>query len=231
LAEALGVELGHLTDQNEVDEILDPGALPLIVPKGAGISVELLGNVLFERNDRKLERCDVSELQRIRAEKRLRLDRRRFAERDVDGKLLEPATGKVGANRVADGVEAGGSVECRGAANLEVEEVAEVDASGSVQVLGCRFLVVGSPQVDVFRRSGGSPSRSSSANAPLSTQPLDSDAASLARNRSKATRLRRRISATRLTSASFFRRCSSAVRNASAVSYFTVVHPSRQSGG
>ena len=45
-------------------------------------------------------------------------------------------------------------VECRRAANLEFEEVAEVDASGSVQVPGCPFLVVGSPEVDVLRRSG-----------------------------------------------------------------------------
>lgn len=48
---------------------------------------------------------------------------------------------------------------------------------------------------------------------------------------SKATRLRRRISATPPTSASFFSRCSSAVRNASAVSYFTIAHPPRQSDG
>lgn len=54
-------------------------------------------------------------------------------------------------------MEAGGSVECRRAANLEVEEVAEVDASGSAQVLGCRFLVVSPPEVDVFRRSGAKP--------------------------------------------------------------------------
>jgi hypothetical protein len=76
-----------------------------------------------------------------------------------------------------------------------------------------------------------SPRRSSSANAPLSTQLLDSEVASLARNRSKATLLRRRISATPLASASFFRRCSSAVRNAPAVSYLTATHPSLQRGG
>ncbi|HEX5984693.1 MAG TPA: hypothetical protein VFY69_10840 [Solirubrobacterales bacterium] len=54
-------------------------------------------------------------------------------------------------------MEAGGGVECRRAASLEVEEVAEVNAGGSVQVLGYRFLVIGSPEVDVFRRSGAKP--------------------------------------------------------------------------
>jgi len=52
-------------------------------------------------------------------------------------------------------VESGGSVECRRAANLE--EVAEVDVGGGDQMLGCRFLVVGSPEVDVLRRSGAKP--------------------------------------------------------------------------
>ena len=47
-AEARGVELGQLADQHEVDEILDPGALPLVVPKGAGVGMELLGDVLLE---------------------------------------------------------------------------------------------------------------------------------------------------------------------------------------
>lgn len=76
LTEALGVDFGQLSDQHEVDEILDSGALPLVGPKAAGVGVELLGNVLLERNDRQLQRRDVSELQRIRADKRLRLDRR-----------------------------------------------------------------------------------------------------------------------------------------------------------
>lgn len=88
---AAGVELSHLTDQHQVDEILDPGALPLIVTKGAGVSVELLGNVLLERNDRQLQRRHLSELQRIRTEKRLRMDRRRFTEGNVDRELLEAA--------------------------------------------------------------------------------------------------------------------------------------------
>lgn len=30
-AEALGVEFGQLADQDEVDEILDPGAFPLVL--------------------------------------------------------------------------------------------------------------------------------------------------------------------------------------------------------
>gem|GEM_PF-2808555 len=154
---ALGFNLGRLADQDEVDEILDSGALPLVSPESAGVSVELLGNVLLERDDRQLQRCDVSELQRVSAENRLRLNWHRFAERDIDWELLEAAGIKVSANRVADGVESGGSVECRRAANLEDEEVAEVDASCSVQMLGCRFLVVGSPEVDVLRRSGAKP--------------------------------------------------------------------------
>jgi hypothetical protein len=54
-------------------------------------------------------------------------------------------------------VESGGSVECRRAANLEVEEVAEVDVGGGDQMVGCRFLVVGSPEVDVLRRPGAKP--------------------------------------------------------------------------
>jgi hypothetical protein len=154
---ALGVELGHLTDQNEVDEILDPGALPLLLPIGTGVRVELLCNMLLKRNDRQLLRYDLSELQRVRGEKLLCLDRWRFAERDIDWELLEPAAIEVGSNRVADGAKASSSVKCRRAASLEVEEVAEVDAGGSIQMLGCRFLVVGSPEVDVFRRSGAKP--------------------------------------------------------------------------
>lgn len=31
-AEAFGVEFGQLTDQDEVDQILDPGAFPLVLP-------------------------------------------------------------------------------------------------------------------------------------------------------------------------------------------------------
>ena len=155
--EALGVDFGRLADQHEVDEILDSGALPLVSSEGAGVSVELLGNVLLKRDDRQLQLCDVGELQRVRTEKRLRLDWRRFAERDIDWELLEPAGIEVGANRVADGVESGGSVECRRAANLEDEEVAEVDMGGGDQMLGCRFLVVGSPEVDVLRRPGAKP--------------------------------------------------------------------------
>jgi hypothetical protein len=30
--EAFGVEFGQLADQDEVDEILDPGAFPLVLP-------------------------------------------------------------------------------------------------------------------------------------------------------------------------------------------------------
>lgn len=72
MVEALGVDFGQLADQHEVDEVLDPGALPLIVPKGAGIGVELLGNVLLERNGRQLQRCDVCELQRVRNDQQCR---------------------------------------------------------------------------------------------------------------------------------------------------------------
>jgi hypothetical protein len=211
LMETLGVDFGRLADQHEVDEILDPGALPLVLPEGAGVGVELLGNVLLERDDWQLQRCDVGELQRVRAEKRLRLNWRRFAECDIDWELLEPAAIEVGSNRVADGAKASSSVKCRRAANLEVEEVAEVDAGGSIQMLGCRFLVVARPRSMSFVVRVRSPSRSSSANAPLSIQPLDAEVASLARNRSKATRLRRRISAMPVAWAPFFRRCSSAV--------------------
>jgi hypothetical protein len=52
ITESHGVNLGHLTDQDEVDEILDSGALPLVSSEGAGVSVELLGDVLLKRNDR-----------------------------------------------------------------------------------------------------------------------------------------------------------------------------------
>jgi hypothetical protein len=68
MAEALGIDFGRVADQNEIDEILDSGALPLVLSEGAGVGVELLGNVLLERVDRHLQRCDVSELQRVRAE-------------------------------------------------------------------------------------------------------------------------------------------------------------------
>ena len=54
LAEAGGVEFGQLTDYDEVDEILDPGALSFVLSKGAGVSVKLLGNVLLERDNRQL---------------------------------------------------------------------------------------------------------------------------------------------------------------------------------
>ncbi len=47
--EALGVDFGRLADQHEVDKILDSGALPLVSSEGAGVGVQLLGNVLLER--------------------------------------------------------------------------------------------------------------------------------------------------------------------------------------
>lgn len=61
--EGHGLEFGHLTDQDEVDEILNSGALPLVLSEGAGVGVELLGNVLLERDDWQLQRCDVGELE------------------------------------------------------------------------------------------------------------------------------------------------------------------------
>ena len=119
--------------------------------------MELLGSVLLERYDRQLKLCDVGELQRVRAEKRLHLNWGRFAECDINWELLKPAAIEVGANRVADGLEASGGVECRRTANLEEEEVAEVDVGGGLQMLGCGFLVVGSPEVNVLRRSSAKP--------------------------------------------------------------------------
>jgi len=72
--------------------------------------------VLIEWNDRQLRRCDVREAQRVRCKKRLRLDRRRFAEGDVGGELLEAAAVEVSANGVADGAKARGRIKSRGIA-------------------------------------------------------------------------------------------------------------------
>jgi hypothetical protein len=46
--------------------------------------------------------------------------------------------------------------------------------------LGCRFLVIGTPEVDVLRRSGAKPQSQLQRVRALEHQPLDSDAASLA---------------------------------------------------
>jgi hypothetical protein len=51
-------------------------------------------------------------------------------------------------------VKAGGGVERGRAANLEAEEVAEVECGGGVPVLDRGLFVVGATEIDVLRRAG-----------------------------------------------------------------------------
>ena len=150
LAYAVGVWSGEVGDQEDVDEVLDAGAVLFLWAVGRCVCVGLLGDVLLYGDHGHFDWLYVGEVQEARDWQSFGGDGWSLVEGDIYGELLEASSGDFGGHAVADGSECFCLVECGGARYIEVEVVVEVDRLRGDESRGRGLLVVGSCEVDVL---------------------------------------------------------------------------------
>jgi len=121
-----GVGAARVGDQEDVDEVLDPGVLLFLWGRRLRCMRDLLGDVLLQGDHGHLDGLYVGEVQEARDWQSFNGAVGRSLRRRL-GELLEASSGDFGGPRCSDGSECFLLVECGGARYIEVEVVVEVD--------------------------------------------------------------------------------------------------------
>lgn len=149
-AEARGIKRHRLLDEHEIDEIFHPRALATVAV-GSRVCVDLLGDVLLERQDRDLHRIDVCERKKVRSMHALGLPTQGIGETDIERYVLERSAGELRTHPIPNRASVLLLGDPPDLLDREHEEVVERNGLACDEIFGRGFLVVVTNEVHVFR--------------------------------------------------------------------------------
>jgi hypothetical protein len=149
-AKARRVQHHELFYEDKIDQIFCAAAL-VTLPISSGVCVDLLRDVLFERQDRHFDWLDIGECQEVRRANGFRLPPQRVRESDVDHDFSNRLPPNPARTRYLTATPSSVSPDAPTFSMSKSEEVIEIDSLSGDEVGGGRRFVVAANEVHVFR--------------------------------------------------------------------------------